>query len=281
MNNRFDQFLHRFKSELGLYFRISAGIFLFILFFQPFPLEEFTFNNHILFVAGTGVIIFLTLSAAKILIPLIFREISEDIETRQVLPPLIKDLFIIVISATAMIFYLRYAGQAKITFFIAFKVVLIAIGIPVILSIHQTINSLRKQNDSLVSERRTVQRQIEKFEEDYLNKSVEFRSENTNENLILHIAEVAFIRSADNYVEIVFKEGSSFKKKLIRNTLKNMEQQIRQYSNFLRCHRICIVNVHFIENLQLLDHNYWLTIKDFDEKLPVSRQYLLKLKESL
>jgi DNA-binding LytR/AlgR family response regulator len=94
------------------------------------------------------------------------------------------------------------------------------------------------------------------------------------------IADVAFIKSADNYVEIVYVEGDTYKKKLIRNTLKNIELQIKQYSNFIRCHRISIVNFHFIEKLNSNYGNHWITIKGYEEHIPVSRQYLLKLKES-
>jgi DNA-binding LytR/AlgR family response regulator len=90
---------------------------------------------------------------------------------------------------------------------------------------------------------------------------------------------VAFIRSADNYVEIVYRESEVSKKKLIRNTLKNIEQQIKIYSNFTRCHRICIINTHFIDRLEKSADNHWIIIKGYDEKIPVSRPYLLKIKE--
>jgi len=76
-------------------------------------------------------------------------------------------------------------------------------------------------------------------------------------------------------------EGNHIKKKLIRNTLKNTELHIKQYSNFIRCHRTCIVNMHYIEKLNHDYNSYWLKIKGYDEKIPVSRQYLLKLKEAL
>jgi DNA-binding LytR/AlgR family response regulator len=82
-------------------------------------------------------------------------------------------------------------------------------------------------------------------------------------------------------VEIVYKEGESCKKKLIRNTLRNIETQIKQYTNFIRCHRTCIVNVHFIERLDRDSNNHWLIIRGFDETIPVSRQFLLKVKEAL
>ena len=115
----------------------------------------------------------------------------------------------------------------------------------------------------------------------FLNKSIDFISENSSENFSLPVAEVAYIKSADNYVEIVYKEGETYKKKLIRNTLKNIESQIKQYSNFLRCHRTSIVNIHFIGRLSRDRNNHWVIIKGVEEQVPVSRQYLLKLKEAL
>ena len=142
------------------------------------------------------------------------------------------------------------------------------------------IKDLKQQNETLVIEKKLIQKQIEHYEEDSLNKSIELVSENINENLKLKIADVALIKSADNYVEIVYKEEDDFKKKLLRNTLKNIELQIKPYTNFMRCHRICIVNSHYIEKLHRTYNNHWLSIKGYDEQIPVSRQYLLKVKET-
>jgi DNA-binding LytR/AlgR family response regulator len=162
-----------------------------------------------------------------------------------------------------------------------FKAILICLAPAVVLSFYDSIKDLSRQNDVLVLEKKIILKQIEKYEDDYLNKTIDIISENSTETFSLLIAEVVFVRSADNYVEIVYKEGEHFKKKLIRNTLKNIEQQIKQYSNFIRCHRICIVNLYFIEKLNKNYSSHWLTIKGFEEQIPVSRQYLLKLKESL
>lgn len=188
---------------------------------------------------------------------------------------------ILALSSVAFAFYLHYVGFVSISFYIMFKVVLICLAPPVALGLYDSNNDLRQQNELLIFEKKIIQKQIEKYEEDYLNKSIEFSSDNSLENLTLLIADIAFIKSADNYVEIVYKESDNFKKKLIRNTLKNIEQQIKQYSNFIRCHRICIVNMHYIEKLNTSYNSHWLTIKGYNEQIPVSRQYLLKLKEAL
>ena len=176
---------------------------------------------------------------------------------------------------------MRYVGFVSISFFIVVKVVLICLVPPVILRLFDVYNGVIQQNESLISERKIVQKQIEKYEEDNLNKSIEFISENSNENLILLVAEVIFVQSADNYVEVAYLEGENVKKKLIRNTLKNIELQIKQYSNFIRCHRTCIVNIHFIEKLNQDYSAHWVVLKGCNEKIPVSRQYLLKLKRTL
>jgi len=281
VNKNIDQLIQKLKAELGLLLSISFGVFLFVLFFQPFPGIESSFDNDLVFVAGLSGIVFLTMVLVRTLFPWLVGENGDDDNNRKIYPHYLKGFIILLISSIAFEFYLRYAGSVKIDFFISFKVFFICLAPPVILNLYDMVTGLRRQNDLHLAEKKIMQKQVERYEEDYLNKYVEFVSESISENFSLLIADIAFIRSADNYVEIVFKENDTFKKKLIRNTLKQIEFQIRQYSNFLRCHRICIVNIHFIEKLVRDNQNHWLMIKGSDEKVPVSRQYLLKLKEAL
>jgi hypothetical protein len=280
VTRRVDHFIHRLKSELGLYLRISSAIFLFILFFQPFPISHLNLNNHIILVAGLGGIVFVALVLARVLIILISESHTLQAE-KKALPSGLKETIIFLVCAVSFVFYLRYAGDVGITPFILFKIALISLSPPVALNIMNTITELREKVEAQTAERNDIQRQVERLEEDALSKTVEFRSENSGEVLKLSMGEIAFIRSADNYVEVVYREGLDFKRKLIRNTLKNIEHQIKPNSFFVRCHRISIVNLHFVESLERSDHNYWLKIKGFSEQLPVSRQYLLKLRESL
>ena len=82
-------------------------------------------------------------------------------------------------------------------------------------------------------------------------------------------------------MEVVHKNNNGVQKKLLRNTLKYIEQQVQPFSNFVRCHRTSIVNVYYIDKLTKKYNNFQLSIKGTDEQLPVSRQYVLKVKESL
>lgn len=280
MYKKVDQLINDLKRELGLLLSISFGVFLFILVFQPFPFVGFDYNNSLLFVGGLGMIIFVIMVLMRITIPSFLRRTNQENNVLN-LPLYFNGFIILLLSSVAFEFYLRYVGQVSITFFITLKVVLICLAPTLALRFFDLVSELKLQNESLIVEKKIIQKQIEKYEGDFLSKTIEFISEHNSENFSLLISEVVFIKSADNYVEIIYKEGDNYKKKLIRNTLKNIELQIKPYSNFLRCHRICIVNLHYIEKINRDNGNHWLTLKGYEKQVPVSRQYLLKLKEAL
>ncbi len=268
------------NERLFLLLGIGFGVFLFILFFQPFPPDRFDFNNRLLFTTGFGAIVFVFSMLVWAGFPMIMRKNKFD-DSYFLSGSLFKGFIILVLSSVAFTFYLRYVGQVSISFYVVFKIVLICIVPPVIIIVFESFRDLIRQNESLISERKTVQRQIEKFEEDNLNRSIEFFSENRAENFVVRIADLVLIQSADNYIEIIYKEGESLRKRLVRNTLKNAELLIKQYSNFIRCHRAYIVNMHFIDKLNRDFSSHWITVKGYPDKIPVSRQYLVKLREAL
>lgn len=277
MNNRFIQLIASIRTYLGIFAAIGLGVFLFVLFFQPFPLDRFDFNNKLIFAAGLGAIVFLFI-ILRVILPWGLRMPQQENSDR-VVTSYLGDFMLMILISVASAFYLRYVGIIGITFFIMFKVVLISTCTIIVLRISDSFRQLQYQIEILKRQQHSLKQQLGKYEVDLLNKSVEIISENRNENLKLLVADIAFIRSADNYVEIYYKDGSDFKKGLIRNTLKNIEQQFKSYNHFVRCHRSCIVNSHFIDKLNNSLGNYWLSLRDIDEKIPVSRQYLLLIKD--
>jgi DNA-binding LytR/AlgR family response regulator len=282
MNIILNRYIDLLKKYFNPFISISIGVFLFILFFQPFPIAIFDSNDKLIFVAGLGVIVFLTLSIVNIIAFIFYKETeNEKYDKKYGLPYFLITFGIFAVSSIAFAFYLRFVGKIGISFYVMAKIMLICLASSVIFRTFEMIRNLKQYNESLIRERKAFQNKVERYEEDYLNKSIIFASDSGTEFLDLLIADVAFIRSADNYVEIVYHKGDGIKKKLLRNTLRSIELQIKPYSNFLRCHRMCIVNSHFIEKLNKNYGRYSLSVKGHDEIIPVSRQYLLKIKEIL
>jgi hypothetical protein len=280
MNTKLRQWLILINPDLKTLFWISLCVFLFILFFQPFPLGNFDFNNRLLFIAGMGGIVFIFMLFTRTLFPNESHPVNDN-NPQHPWPEFLSSSVLLALISLAFAFYIRYVGGTPITFFIMFKVVFIALVPPVALKLHDTFKALKQQNESLASNYQSYQEQIKKLKEDYLNKPIIFGSETSGDELELILSDVVFIKSADNYVEIVFKEGNHLVKKLLRNTLKNIEYQLQPYPNFIRCHRVCIVNTRYIHKLESKNHNYWISIEGYEDQIPVSRQYLLKVKENI
>ncbi len=278
--NKLNQLIHLIKKDLGLYLGISLGIFLFILFFQPFPLDKFDFNNRLLFHAGIAAIIYLFMVMVRVTSRWLTRDQDQSIP-ETLIHSEIDDLIILALNSVAIVFYLRYVGSVDISFYIVFIVIMICLIPPVILWLYDNFIEIKQRNLSLINDKEVLLKKLEKYKEDFQNKSFDFISESSNEKLSLQIADVIVIKSADNYVEIVYREDDIIRNKLIRNTLKGIEQQTMSFSNFIRCHRTAIINTYYIEKLNRKFNNYWLTIKGYNEHVPVSRQYLLKIKEVL
>jgi DNA-binding LytR/AlgR family response regulator len=245
-----------------------------MLFFQPFPIRFTELNNVLVFNAGFGAIVFVLLNLIQMLSKT-FR--LPDMEVMSYF----NGFVLFLLSSVAFTFYLLYVGRATINFYSVSKIILICLAPPVIIWIYRIRNELKLENDGLSRENTILQKRLRDLSENPAQNIIEFYSaDSTPELLKLLISDIALIKSADNYVEIYYSDHDSIRKKLVRNTLKNIEQMLRPYEQFVRCHRTFIINVRHVEKIHLKINSSYVVLKKLDERIPVSRQYVLKLKES-
>lgn len=267
------------KFSLKVYLEISIGIFFFILFFRPFELNHLDLNNQLLFIAGCSAITFLLLCLSYILIPWIFPKMLTSVVHEKRIYNLIN-ILLCIISTTAYSFYLRYVGGVSLSMFLVFKVVLICLVPIVTLALVIENKSLKHQIDSL--RENNIKMKIMVQEKSSPNTEIiHFISDNKSDKIDLLPGDILLIRSAENYVEIIYKDSENYKQKMIRITLRNIEEQLRKYPEFVRCHRTCIINTKYILKLYSDYHGYRLKIMNYDQEVPVSRQYLLDVRKAL
>ncbi|MDV7185690.1 LytTR family DNA-binding domain-containing protein [Lutibacter sp. TH_r2] len=280
MNKRLDNILDLLNNSLGLFLAISSSVAFFVLIFKPFPLDHINYDNRILFIIGFGIIIFFTILVVRILYPGLIYNLAHNIK-RPILSSYNKGFIIWLLSSGLFSIYLMYPGSVYLTTFLVFKVALICLVPPLILMFYDRKMELLLQNASLLLEKNKCQKQVNKFNKEHNNIIIDFNSINNNEKISLLITDILLINSADNYIEIHYKEGEIIKKKLLRNTLKNIRLQLKAYQNFVRCHRRYIVNSDYIEKLNGNCNHHELFLKEFLEPIPVSRQYFYKVKDAL
>lgn len=259
---------------------ISIGVFLFILFFQPFPVELDDFNNRLLFVTGFGVIVFVL---GGLLFVLLASSMPGQFKTKEWEdgPPFILGFLYFSLTSTAFAFYIRYVGNAPLSFFIVFKAVLVSAFSLSALIVLFKYRTLQREVGNLQDSNKYYLTKVVELENTGEKKEIEIFADGKTGVLKLKSAQIVFIKSAENYIEIYYREEGKISRKLIRSTLKSMEAQLASKKQFVRCHRTCIVNTVHIEKLQRSYSGYSLKLDSHDELIPVSRQYLLQVKESL
>lgn len=238
------------------------------------------YNNRILYVIGFGVIIFVLSSMIYIILPIVFSGWFRITDWENG-PPLSLNLLLLVFGVVSFSFYIRYVGKNHLDLYIIFKTVLVCLLPMLALSILYKIKSLERIIKTLQERIKHYREMVNKYETVQEEREIIFRATNTSDKINLKLKQILAIRAADNYVEIFYVDKDKTEKKLIRNTLKNIEEKLIDSSDFTRCHRASIVNISYIDKLVRSYSGYSLKLRGLDELIPVSRQYLIQIKDAI
>jgi DNA-binding LytR/AlgR family response regulator len=276
--NRPYSFVTDLRYSLKMSSGLAIGIFLFILFFQPFGLSSPDLESYILTIAGFSGITLIMTSLVLILLPFLFRgwfrEELWDLKREILLLALVW-----ILNSVAFCFYLAYVGKIELSMFLAFKAVVISLVFSVVIWLNSELQRRRNLLLELSNRNKILETQV--LEKD-MDAPVELVSENRSDKMLLDKESILLLRSAENYVEIVYRGvDQSVQKKLLRSTMKAIEDQLKTFSVFVRCHRTCIINTAHVISMQRSPQGIKLNIEGLEETVPVSRQYLLVVKASL
>lgn len=104
-------------------------------------------------------------------------------------------------------------------------------------------------------------------------------SGDTKDSVNLLPEDILYMEASGNYVDICYLEDGKEKHKLLRTTIKQMEEAMQSFDNFIRCHRAYIVNINHIQNIKGNAQGYRLNLDEVTQEIPVSRTYLKELKD--
>lgn len=115
---------------------------------------------------------------------------------------------------------------------------------------------------------------VEEFQnEKQQSLTVYIRSRLKKESLSFKSGEFLFATAEGNYVIFNLCHGDEIKKVPIRNSISNIEHQLKHIPFFFRCHRGFIVNLNMVESKKGNTSGYLLKIKYTDDIIPLSRKY--------
>jgi DNA-binding LytR/AlgR family response regulator len=263
------------KRNTKLIFFISIGIFVFLLLFQPIDINALPSRQKIYLIMGLGVITFLSLSLNLLILPSLLPRIflkREWIVWKEIL----WNLWILFTIALGYMLSYKMLGILEFDLKMVLKLLLIAI-VPLTLLIVFNQDRLLRLHLKTANEMNALLKES-KSEAD---KLIHFDSEYQKDKLSIKVKLLLLIRSADNYIEVFWMDGTTIKNQLIRSSLTRAQELLNEYSYIFKCHRSYLVNIHFIERVEGNSQGYRLFIENIDFEIPISKNSVTQLKEHI
>ena len=102
---------------------------------------------------------------------------------------------------------------------------------------------------------------------------------NTRDMLDISVKDLIYIESEGNYIKVTYLHDGNVQQKMIRNTLKQIEQMVLSFNHIIRCHRAFLVNTHQVIKIDGNARGYYLTLRNCSQEVPVSRAYTTLIKQ--
>ena len=268
-----------FENRWRIIISISLFIALFMLVFQPFGISNYTGEYKHLFETGYGVVTFIVLIIDLFVFPLF---LEEWFITRKwtVLKQIIWQLWILFSIGLGNFIYSSVFLQFSNGFhaFLIYQFYTLVVGILPILIItilHQ--NALLSENLKLANEMNGDLTGLNGLR--MPDEKVRISAENNKDKIEINQSDFIYIGSTGNYIEVFYLDKNVLKSTLLRNTLKQIEEQVKDCTFIIKCHRAFLVNKDKILRVKGNSQGLRLVLKDTPDEIPVSRNYSKSLKE--
>lgn len=249
-------------------------VFLFLFIFQPFGLIN-DFPNKTAILLGYGILTSFGVWIFNMVLPSLFPAFFTE-EKWYVWKEILITLAAILFIAFLNLLYSYLLGFFHLNFlnFVIFIGITLALGIfPV------TISILLTYNYALNKHQRTAS-----IYTAGLNDPSNQKSNTATERLILNdengellgnwkVDNILRIEAAQNYIEVYTygPSNSEINRELLRITMKEVEQQTKQFDVLMRTHRSHIVNLDQIHDVKGNAQGLQLSLRGSEHPVPVSR----------
>ncbi len=273
MYNRIINSVLSSKDKLITPILFSSLVFLLLVLFQPFEYRSYTFFKTLGDSLLSAFLVLLATLLTRVVVPYFFCKQWEK-ENRKFINISIEVLFDVILFL-AFSFFINlgnggFINQNYITWLrLSLKYILIfeVLFIPLSLfiqyyfldkPINNKVNSFFSKRSLEASLKPTTQK-------------IRFTSKTEQKHIEILPQELIMIKSWGNYIEVFYMKDSEVVFSVLRNTLTNIYDSIKEYSFLFQCHRCYVINISRVLVVKGNARGYQLTIEGVSAKIPVSR----------
>ncbi len=247
----------------------------FLYFFQPFGLQAAPGQASQIFIlcleyGMVTLVVLLLWGWVTRVLPYVFQE-----EKWQVWKEILANLAVVALIATGNLLYTHFRFDAPLSWYLLWRwqVVTWGVGIfPTLYGVfHKQLQLTRRFSTEAGLLSKKMEQQHEQTSADHSPVLINLQGENQGESLSLTTDQLHYLAAADNYVQVFYMENEQLKSRMLRSTLKKMEDALAAYPQFFRCHRTYLVNLDKVRHLTGNAQGYRLQLVHQEETVPVSR----------
>ncbi|PZX15136.1 LytTr DNA-binding domain-containing protein [Breznakibacter xylanolyticus] len=261
------------KFNTRLIFFITIGVFLFMWLFQPFDIGLLSVRERYYLMVGFAVITFFTLVLNLLYIPSLLPKLFASSKWN-IQREIFYDLWILFTILMGYFFYTRWLGVMGFDFYTVIKLVLMAaipLTVLIIFNHQKMLRTHLKMADEFNKKLRDNKQSTDPM--------IHFKSDYQKDSLSIRVSTLVLIRSANNYIEVFWMDGSTLKNQMVRCSMTLAEMVVKEFKTIYKCHRSYIVNVRFIDRIEGNSLGYKVFCEMLSFPVPVSKNMVDKLRE--
>ena len=260
-----------FEKNWKIILVIGLFISLFMVFFEPFGLSSFQSEYRLYLEIGYGVVTALTLLLFYFVLPLLFRkEICASKWT--VMKQIVWQTGVLFSIGLANFLYSSYffhfSNNVNAFFYYQLYTVLVGI-IPIVVITVTVQNRLLTENLKIANEYNN--NFALKTNRPFGEEKVCLLAENSKDKLEVNSSDLIYITSTGNYIQVYYQKQNELKSILLRNTLKQTEDELKEFHFIVKCHRAFLVNKNKVIRVKGNSQGLRLVLDGTNEEIPVSR----------
>lgn len=260
---------------------ISVFVGGFLAVFQPFGLSTASIPDKVLVLMGYGLVNLVILSFDLLLLPLMLPGLFTERKWK-VVNQIVFLLFIIFTVGLGNYFYTRYFfgyPQGGIRGLVLFQLYTLVIGLfPITYLTILNYNRHLKRNLRLAGNMK--QAISSKKQAPGSVETIVVVPSSSKDNLEVALDNLIYLQAEGNYIKVCYKNNDQIKCDLVRSTMKTTQDSlIKYFPPLLRIHRSYIVNTSYVDDVTGNSQGLLLKLTATEEKVPVSRGYVDKVRE--
>jgi hypothetical protein len=261
------------KHNTKIIFFTSLGVFAFLFLFQPFDINSLPVKERYYLLSGLAGITFLSLSINLLLIPSLFPKKFTS-EGWNIKKEILWNLWILFTILVGYFFYTNSLGAMKFGFNMVIKLLLTAV-VPLSVLIIVNHNKMLREHLKMADELSKKLKENKLIQE----KIIHFNSDYQKDSLAINVSLLLFIRSANNYIEVFWKDVNSIRNQMVRCSMAYAEEILKEHKFIFKCHRSFIVNINFIDRIEGNSEGYKIFFENVAFPVPVSKNFVGRLRE--